>query len=663
MTHNEYEQLCQEIWEHNRRYYIDARPSISDEAFDALLRMLEDAEKKHPEWITPASPSQRVNEALTDGFKSVTHTVPMLSLANTYSKEEIEEGLERMLKLMDVATAKFSCELKMDGIAITALYEDGCFVRGVTRGDGTAGDDITSNMRTIASLPLQIYGKHVPKRLEIRGEVFMLHKVFDQLNQEKMASGEALWANPRNAAAGSLKLLDPKEVAERHLSVVFYAIAEDTSHSVTSQYKSHEFLDSLGLPTLELHALCSSLEEIWAFAEKVRNARPHLPYDIDGIVIKVDDMRQQQRLGNTAKNPRWAIAYKFAAQQATTRICDITVQVGRTGTLTPVAELVPVTVAGSTIARATLHNEEEVRRKDIRIGDLVTIEKGGDVIPKVVSVDLDSRPEHTHPWKMPTHCPACGAEVVRVSGEVAWRCPNGKRCPEQRLRRITHFAGKNAMDIDNMGEKVVEQLVEKGFVSKPSDIYRLQAEQLYQLEGFKDKSVHNLLESIEKSKHVSLARFVMALGIKHVGEETASLLASKGGSLEGIMALTLEQLTAINGIGDKVAGAITEFFGEEENRKEVTDLLALGVAPQQQEAITFHGHAFDGKTFVLTGTLEKFTRTAAAGLIKERGGKVTDSVTKKTDFVVAGDSPGSKYDKAVTLGVTILDEAAFDKML
>ncbi len=662
-THAEYEKLCQEIWEHNRRYYVDARPTISDHAFDHLLKSLEEMEKKHPEWVTPASPTQRVNEALTSGFKTVVHQVPMLSLANTYSKEEIVDFVARMHKLIGHEKVDFSCELKMDGIAITALYEEGLFVRGVTRGDGTAGDDITSNMRTIASLPLQIYGKDVPKRLEVRGEVFMLHSVFSKQNEKKQETGEPLWANPRNAAAGSLKLLDPKEVAERHLSIVFYGIAEDSSHEVKLQTESHDFLQQLGLPILQMHARCSSIDQIWTFAEKVHSARPKLPYDIDGVVIKVDDLKQQVRLGNTAKNPRWAVAYKFAAEQATTRITAITVQVGRTGTLTPVAELVPVSVAGSTIARATLHNEEEVKRKDIRVGDLVTIEKGGDVIPKVVSVDLSSRPAHTHAWKMPTHCPSCGSHVVREAGEVAWRCPNGRKCSEQALRRIVHFTSKVAMDIDNMGEKVVEQLVTRGMVKNPSDIYRLTEADLYQLDGFKEKSVHNLLTSIDKSREVSLARFIMALGIKHVGEETAALLAAKSGSIEALSAMGIEELEAIAGIGSVVANAIVAFFQEEESRKEISALLELGVKPKQHEVVTHKGHAFNGKHFVITGTLENYTRTGAAALIKERGGSVSDSVTKKTDYLVVGESPGSKLEKAQKLGIKILDEKAFVHLL
>lgn len=663
ITYQAYEKLCQEIWDHNKRYYSDSSPIISDEAFDRLLSQLEAIEKMHPEWISPSSPTQRVNESVTQGFQSVVHRVPMLSLANTYSKDEIADFIKRMHKLVEHQQVAFSCELKMDGIAITAIYEKGVFVRGVTRGDGKKGDDITVNMRTIEALPLRLYGDSVPDYLEVRGEVFMPHAVFKQLNENRATSDEGLWANPRNAAAGSLKLLDPKEVAKRLLAVVFYSVAEDSSGSITTQYGVHEFLQKLGLPSLQQHALCYSLDDIWAFAEKVSGLRQSLEYDIDGIVIKVDDLREQKRLGSTGKSPRWAVAYKFAAEQAVTRIQEITVQIGRTGTLTPVAELDPVFLAGSTISRATLHNEEEVRRKDIRVNDVVIIEKGGDVIPKVVSVDFTKREVEGTPWTMPDACPSCGAAVVRVPGEVAVRCPNSDNCPEQQLRRLIYFSAKSSMDIDNMGEKVVEQLVQRGFVKMPSDIYRLTEEQLYQLEGFKAKSVQNLLTSIEKSRDVTLDRFIMSLGIKHIGTETAELLARKAGNVQALMEMTAEELIRIDGIGEKVAAAVVDYFSSPSNRQEIAALLSLGVKPHQLKTVSFQGHPFSEKTFVLTGTLQNYTRSAAAALIKDRGGKVSDSVSKKTDFLLAGEATGSKYDKAQTLGVPILSEEQFSQML
>ena len=659
----EYERLCVEIWEHNRRYYVESRPVISDEMFDTLLRRLVEIEANHPNWISPLSPTQRVNESPSEGFKNISHRVPMLSLANTYSRDEIVEFIKRLEKLVEYQALAYSCELKMDGIAISATYERGVFVQGVTRGDGRVGDDITANMRAIKNLPMYLRGDNFPELLEVRGEVFMPHIVFKGANEKKIQEGEEPWANPRNAAAGSLKLLDARLSAERGLSVVFYGIADMTDLPVNSQYASHDFLQQLGLPILEERALCHSFEDIWLFIEKIHRLRSHLSYDIDGVVIKLDDINQQRRLGNTAKNPRWAVAYKFAAEQATTRIREITVQVGRSGVLTPVAELEPVFLAGSTIARATLHNEDEVARKDIRIGDTATIEKGGDVIPKVVSVDPQLRVNNSIPWKMPEHCPRCGTAVVRVEGEVSVRCPNSSSCPEQVLRRLIYSVGKEALDIENMGEKVVEQLVRKGFVKSLSDIYRLTEEQLYQLEGFKTKSVTNLLASISKSRDVPLPRFIMAFGIKHVGTTTAEVLASKSGTLEALMQMTSEDLMRIDGIGEKVATSVTDYFSDESNRKEIESLLSLGIRPQIQQTVDYGDHPFNGKSFVLTGSLAEYTRQSAAALIKERGGKVVESVSKKTDFVLVGDSPGSKAEKAQALGIPIISEAEFKSRL
>lgn len=659
INYEEYCALCQEIWEHNKRYYTDNQPIITDEEFDLLLKKLEKIEKQHPEWIQPTSPTQRVGEALTAGFKTVQHKTPMLSLENCYSEEEIAEFIKRVHKLSEQEHLIFSCELKMDGVAVSVNYEKGKFVRALTRGDGKKGDDITNNMKTIASLPLQLFGPHVPDHLEVRGEVYLTNEVFEKLNASRTQSEEQLWANPRNAAAGTLKLFDPKEVARRKLSVVFYGIAEESSVTIPSQSAGLQLLKTLGLPTLEVTARCKNLEEIWNFAEKVRLLRPTLPYNIDGIVIKADDRLTVKKLGNTAKNPRWAIAYKFAAEQAVTRITAITVQVGRSGILTPVAELEPVLVAGSTISRATLHNSDEIKRKDIRVGDHVYIEKGGDVIPKVVKVIVERRPVDSVPWEMPEVCPMCGTPVVNMPGEVAVRCPNTKGCIEQIVRRLVHFVGKGAMDIDNMGEKVVEKLVEKGFVSRPSDIYRLTTDEIAQLEGFKEKSIQNLLSSIEKSKIVPLDRFIMALGIPHVGKGTAEDLARKAGSISKLASLSLEQLIMIEGVGEIVAQSIADFFSDPLNREELDWLLGLGITPQLHESSTLSDHAFNGKNFVLTGALQQYTRNEAADLIKARGGRVSEAVSKKTDFLLIGEEPGSKYEKAKTLGVAILTEDEF----
>ena len=662
-TQHDYLQLCQLIWHHNRLYYIEHQPEISDEEYDFLFKKLELLEKQHPEWIVPTSPTQRVNESLTQEFATVPHRIPMLSLANTYSKEEIEEFIVRIQKLLGNKSFAFSSELKMDGIAISATFEKGHFVRGVTRGDGQQGDDITVNLKTIVNLPLQLLGDQIPTLLEVRGEVFMPREVFQQLNEQKLQDGDVEWANPRNAAAGSLKLLDPQEVAKRKLSLVFYGIAEESSGHLTKQSQVVPFLRHLGLPTLEHVAYCQSIDDIWQFSEHVHAIRHTLPYDIDGVVIKLDDLKDQKRLGNTGKNPRWAIAFKFAAERAMTQIENISVQVGRTGVLTPVAELKPVFLAGSTIARATLHNEEEVMRKDIRIGDSVTIEKGGDVIPKVVSVDVTKREGQTVPWSMPHFCPSCATPVVRVKGEVAVRCPNEEGCPEQRVRRLIYFASKHAMDIQHLGEKVVLQLYEKGFVKVPSDIYALTEKEISQLAGFKTKSVSNLLTSIERSKQVSLSRFIMALAIPYVGAGTAEILAAKAGTVHELMQMSEEELMQTDGIGEKVAHAVVSYFAHPLHQSEIQRLLSLGVDPQTRQVITFKDHLFQAKTFVLTGTLEHYTRLGAATLIKERGGKVASAVSKKTDYVLAGSEAGSKLDKAKQLNVTILTEENFMGLL
>ena len=662
VTKQDYAKLCKEIWHHNKLYFVEHKPVISDEEFDRMMIKLKKIEKEHPEWVTPTSPTQRIGEILTKGFKTVQHRVPMLSLANTYSSKELEDFIKRVHRLIEKKEVNFSCELKMDGVAVSARYEKGTFVQGITRGDGKKGDDITNNMKTIAALPLQLYGTDIPDFMEVRGEVYIPIKAFEELNAQREETGEALWANPRNAAAGSLKQLDPKEVAKRKLSIVFYVIAEESTEKIKSQYETRSFLKKLGLPILEYIAKCHTLSEIWKFADKVHKARPTLDYHIDGIVVKVDDLKEQQRMGSTGKHPRWAVAYKFAAEQAETILRDIVVQVGRTGVLTPVANLKLVVLAGTTVARATLHNEDEIKRKDIRVGDIVTIEKAGDIIPQVVLADKKRRKKESKPWHMPEKCPSCGAVVQRIPGEVAVRCPNHDKCHEQQLRRIIYFVSKPAMNIDTLGGKIVEKLMEHGFVKHPSDIYKLTEKELSKLEGFKEKSINNLLNSIEKSKKVELSRLIMALGIKYVGKETAELLAKKAGDIESLSKMSQEELIKIEGIGDKVGQVVVEFFSGNKNLDEIQRLLENGVKPERVAVKRYKGHPFEGKTFVLTGGLENYTRDSAAKLIKERGGKVTGSVSKKTDYVVVGESPGSKVEKAKKLGIKTLNESDFEKM-
>lgn len=657
MNLKDYHKLIEEILEHDRLYYQKHAPVISDEEYDSLVRKLQAIELEHPDWVDPSSPTQRVDEGAAAGFKSVKHDVPMLSLANTYSEKELADFVERVQRLSHSKQTAFSCELKMDGIAVSVRYEKGRYVRALTRGDGKMGDDITANVKTIAGLPHVL---DTPDSFEARGEVYMQIDDFVKANQEREKNGEPLFANPRNAAAGSLKLLDAKQVAKRHLRIAFYGLA--TAAHITTQTETHHYLKKLKLPTLAEVETCHSLPEILHFIERIHKKREHLPFQIDGIVVKLDDLKEQARLGITGKSPRWAVAYKFAAEQAKTLIHDITVQVGRTGVLTPVAELEPVFLAGSTISRATLHNEDEVHRKDIRIGDLVTIEKGGDVIPKVVSSDPNARKPHSHPWKMPTHCPSCGHKVERSEGEVAVRCPNLK-CPAKHLRALIYFASKQGMDIEELGVKVMEQLVMRAFVKRPSDIYKLSEKELSQLDGFKDKSIHNLLHSIDRSRAVSLARFIMALGIKHVGAQMAELLAKKAGDIDTLMEMSQEELLEIEGIGEIVAASIVQFFSDPHNREEIALLLKGGVTPQKVHVVSYKEHPFKEKTFVLTGSLQKYTRDAASALIKERGGSISSSVSKNTDYVLAGEAAGSKLDKALKLNVKILGEEEFEGML
>jgi len=663
MQKKEYLKLLQEIQKHNRLYFDESTPEISDYAYDLLVKKVEEIEEAHPDWVPEETPTQQVSEKPTKGFSQVEHEVPMLSLANTYSKEEVADFVKRVHKLLEREEVEFCVELKMDGVALSVRYEKGQLTRAVSRGNGRKGDDITRNVKTIRTLPHVLKGKEVPEALEVRGEVFIAKDDFALLNEEREEAGLVTWANPRNATAGSLKLLDPIEVARRPLAIVCYN-AITGEKRLQTQSEVHHFLKELGLPVGKGNhfAVCKTIDDIFAFAKRIEKERHQLPFEIDGIVIKVNTLKDHDRMGATGKSPRWAAAYKFAPEQAETVIREITVQVGRTGVLTPVAELEPVLLAGSTISRATLHNEEEVMRKDIRIGDAVIIEKGGDVIPKVVRVLTEKRPSGAREWRMPTQCPVCHTVVKRHEGEVAVRCPNRTGCAGQNLRRMAFFVSKKAMDIDHLGPEVVKKLIEYGFVKSLPDLYRLKEEQLLQIEGFKEKSVHNLLESIEKSKKVPLARFIFALGIPFVGEGTAQLLVEVASSIEKLKEMSYEEFVEIDGVGEKVATALVTFFQDPMHLKEIEELFDLGMAIEKGKE-KIEGHAFEGKTFVLTGSLEHFSRTKAANLIKERGGKVASSVSKKTDFVLVGDDPGSKYEKAQKLGIPILDEALFKKQL
>ncbi len=661
-SQRDYLELVEELIEHDKRYYDEAKPLISDYDYDQKMAALIQYEKAHPDQVVPNSPSHRISEAPTEGFKQKAHLVPMMSLANTYSEEEVADFIKRVHKLLEKTEVPFCCELKMDGTAISLLYEKGKLIHALTRGNGKMGDDVTANIKTIPTVPLKLTGSDIPDVMEVRGEVYMSLATFHALNAQREEEGLEVFANPRNAAAGSLKLLDPREVAKRKLNLVTYGIAEGYAPAPT-QHEMHHYLKKIGLPAAKPDhlALCDDVAEIMKFADKILKERPKLPFEIDGIVIKVDNLKDHAILGATGKVPRSAVAYKFAPEQATTRVLDIVVQVGRTGVITPVAELEPVRLAGSTISRTTLHNADEVARKDIRIGDSVVIEKAGDVIPQIVRVDFKRRAHDSKPWHMPRHCPLCKTALVHVPGEVAFRCPNPK-CLGQRVRRLIYFASKHAMDIEHMGEKVVEQLVEKGLISRISDIYLLDEKKLAELDGFKDKSIHNLLASIDASRKCPLSRFIMGLGIKSVGTETAELLAEEARDLDTLLQMKEEDFLALSGIGEKTAQTIAEFFSDPDNREEIKLLLKHGVEPQKMKK-KMTGHAFSGKTFVITGTLHNFSRDEATALIKERGGHVSGSVSKKTDYVLVGDDPGSKYDKAKELSIQILSEKQFQNLI
>ncbi|MCH1430836.1 MAG: NAD-dependent DNA ligase LigA [Chlamydiales bacterium] len=662
VTKSEYENLLKQIKEHDHLYYVENKPSISDQEYDALFRKVEEIERANPDWVLKGKVASSVGSDLKEGFQQALHKYPMLSLANTYSLKEVEDFVKRLSKEIPEQELEFCCELKIDGLAISLTYEKGELTKALTRGDGKKGDIVTNNIKTISSLPQKLPETSLPSTIEFRGEVYMEKETFNQLNEQRELEGLDPWANPRNAAAGSLKLLDAKQAAQRKLSCFIYSLMTEQSDFFSSQYEAHQIIKNLSFPALPLIKKCKSIEELRDFFKEVERKRHELPFEIDGIVVKLNAIKGQNKLGFTGKNPRWAVAYKFAAAQAETTLKDISIQVGRTGVLTPVAELAPVALDGSTISRASLHNHEEISRKDIRIGDRVLIEKGGDVIPKVVSVQLEKRASHLTIWKPPSHCPACSTPVVQLEEEVAIRCPN-KYCPEQRLRTLTYFVSKEAMDIEFMGTKVVEQLVEHKLVHKFADIYALNEENLASLEGFKEKSIKKLLDSIERSKKCSLARFIMALGIRYIGIQTAELIAEKFASLEALEKASKQDYEAIDGIGDKAAGELSEFFADQDNLEEIRLLLDQGVNPAVEQSSEKLEQNFESYTFVLTGTLEKYTRQEAGKQIKLRGGKVSSSISKKTSFLLCGKDPGSKLDKAKKLEVEVLSEESFEAML
>jgi len=665
-TKAEYEELCDEIWHHNRCYFQNAAPEITDEEFDGLIALLERAEEGHPEWVSSTSPTQRVGERPLAGFAEVKHVLPMLSLEKAFVREELQAFYDRVCRLLDRDHAEFYGELKMDGLAISATYEKGELVRAVTRGDGRVGSDITQNFKTISHIPLRI--SRDIELLEVRGEVFLPKSAFRKMNDKREKEGLPLWANPRNAAAGSLKLLDSRELAKRHgLSCVFYGVAQQKPYSVHMQNKVISFLHSLGLPTyhaiknLPEFRVVSSVEEMLEFQAEILESRERLPFEIDGVVFKLNSLDEANAIAPTIKHPRTAIAWKFGAEQVWTNLKEIVVQVGRTGVVTPVAELEPVFVSGSTVARATLHNADEIERKDIRPGDRVLIEKGGDVIPKVVKSDHTEK-NREHPWRMPTVCPSCCAELIHE--DVAFRCPNEQECPEQLIRTIVHFAGKDGLDIEHVGEQLVRALFEKGYIRTSSDLFKLTEDQLLILEGIKEKSAKNILQGIERAKHPDLSAFIKALGVRYIGAGAARKLAEEVNDVEGFLSLTKERILGIDGIGEEMAESLYATLQEVHFQESVRRLVQLGVQPTPPEKQAgIEGHPFNGATLVLTGTLESMPRSEAARRIAECGGKTGETVTKKTSYVVVGEKAGSKLEKAKKLNIPMLTEEEFVQFL
>ena len=663
--------LHAQIANHNHAYYVLDAPHVSDAEYDALMRELQTLESLHPELITPESPTQRVGAAPLAAFGSVTHAVPMLSLGNAFESEEVQAFDKRITETLSAAgklaagqRPEYFCELKLDGLAISLRYERGLLVQAATRGDGQTGEDVTANIRTIKSIPLRLKGEpaEFPEVVEARGEVFMNLADFKSLNLMQQRRGDKVFVNPRNAAAGSLRQLDPRITAQRRLSFFAYGWGEIGDIQREKHSDMLDWLASLGLPVnVSQHAVAHGAPDLLSYYAQVGARRAELPYDIDGVVYKVNDLSAQRALGFVARAPRFAIAHKFPAQEATTQLLDIEVQVGRTGAITPVARLEPVFVGGVTVTNATLHNETEIQRKDVRIGDTVIVRRAGDVIPEVVGPVIEKRPVEARLFVMPTACPVCGSAIEKLEDEAIARCTGGLFCGAQRKQSLVHAAGRKALDIEGLGDKLVEQLVDRGRIHSLADLFGLQALEVAGYDRMGGKSAENLIEAIQKAKRPTLGRLIFALGIRHVGETTARDLALHFGSLERLMAADLDALLGSPDVGPAVAGSIKRFFSEPHNIEIVRALAAQGVEPQPEAAARSAG--LSGKTFVLTGTMPVWSREEASALIIAAGGKVSGSVSRKTSFVVAGEEAGSKLVKAQELGVPVIDEDGLRAML
>ena len=657
-------QLRDEINYHNYRYYILDDPEISDSEYDRLLRELQDLEQQYPELITPDSPTQRVGATPLESFAEVKHRIPMLSLGNAFSDEEVLDFDRRARERLGVDVIEYAVEPKLDGLAISLRYEEGVLVQAGTRGDGTTGEDVTLNVRTIETIPLRLVGHDYPKVLEVRGEIIMDRAGFEKLNQSRREQGEKEFVNPRNAAAGSLRQLDPRITASRPLSFFSYGIGEVTEAGLPDRHSAIiKKLQSWGLRINPESRVVKGVQGCLEYYRWIQDKRAALAYEIDGVVYKVDKIAQQEQLGFVARAPRWAIAHKFPAQEEMTEVEAIDVQVGRTGALTPVARLKPVFVGGVTVSNATLHNQDEIDRLDVRVGDTVIVRRAGDVIPQIVSVVKSRRKGRPRKFKIPAHCPVCGSATERLEGDAKTFCTGGLFCEAQRKEMIKHFASRRAMDIEGLGDKLVEQLVDNKLVNDPADLYALTEAQLCGLERMGEKSAQNILAALDESKDTSLARFIYALGIHNVGETTAQTLAQHFGSLDALMAADEESLQAVPDIGPIVARSIVTFFAQPHNREVIEKLLAAGLHWPDVEVKSAHELPLKGKTFVLTGTLTSMTRNEAKAALQALGAKVSGSVSKKTDYVVVGENPGSKAAKAEQLGVEILTESMLARLL
>jgi len=662
-----YQELVKSLNQYSYQYYVLDDPTISDPQYDVLYQQLLKIEDEHPDWVLPESPSQRVGDQPLKEFQTVRHAVAMYSLDNAFEDDELKSFLNRIEeKLPSVEDLTFSAEPKMDGLAINIRYEKGQLVQATTRGDGQVGEDVTHNIRPIHSVPLKLFGNSWPEVVEVRGEVFMSKSAFKQLNEHQQETGGKIFANPRNAAAGSLRQLDSKIAAKRHLSFYLYGWGELSQDWQLPQYYSEmiEQLVEWGLPANPQSDVISGLGGMFAYYEKIQAKRPELPYEIDGIVYKLNEIKLQQQLGFTARAPRWAIARKFPAEEVWTKLLDIEVQVGRTGAITPVARLQPVSVGGVIVSNATLHNMDEIKRKDVRIGDTVIVRRAGDVIPEVVGPVLAQRPEKTELFEMPSQCPECGSDVVKESDKAVFRCTGGLVCPAQRKRALHHFVSRKAMDIQGLGDKLIDQLVDQGWVKHPDDFYHLTVEQLATLERMAEKSAQNVVAGIRASLETTLAKFIYSLGIPEVGEVTAKNLANHFKNLAAIQQAEFEELITLNDLGEVVAEHIVNFFKEPHNESVIQGLLDAGMHWPTPEATTVvEDSPFANKVIVLTGTLSEMSRPEVKALLEAQGAKITGSVSAKTDYVIAGEKAGSKLTKAETLGVAVLTEAEWLAMM